>query len=186
MRLPFSMISTAGCRKSSEARASARSIPSCRWVQSSMTRSRNCASAWSLPGMLPVRFGASPMKNGEVIADFYSAFYPALREQQCTTRALCYADVAQGIGSASFEGVHTLIVAGFYALNRAEQIDLPLSPDLDQSILLFQDGPGLDQQLEAMGLSGKNPSQERLRGRSGSLCSAPRTHTARSSPSIPV
>jgi ATP-dependent helicase/nuclease subunit B len=132
-------------------------------------------------GMVPARkaadsFSALPMKNGEAIADFYTTFYPALREQHCTTPALCYADVADGIGSASFAGIHTLILAGFYSLNRAEQKIFRCLAGLRQCVFIFQDGPGLEKHLDDAGLSGESSPTAPVRPRQFSIFSAADTH----------
>ncbi len=119
---------------------------------------------------------ASPMKNGEVIADFYAAFYPALREQHCTTRALSYADVAEKIADAPFDEEQRVILAGFYALNRAEQKIFRHLACLDQCIFLFQDGPGLEQHLQGAGLPYEPVAPTSPRRQQISLFSAADTH----------
>ncbi|RPH38190.1 PD-(D/E)XK nuclease family protein, partial [bacterium] len=118
---------------------------------------------------------ASPMKNGEAIADFYAAFYPLLREQRFTTRALCYADVAENIRAASFDEVRRVVLAGFYALSRAEQRIFRHLAGLDQSVLLFQDGPGLNKHLQGIGIP-YEPSPPGSRRQQISLFTAADTH----------
>jgi ATP-dependent helicase/nuclease subunit B len=119
---------------------------------------------------------ASPMKNGEVIADIYAEFYRALRDEQCTTRALSYATVAENIAAASFNDVQRLIIAGFYALNAAEQKIFRHLSTLEQCLILFQDGPGLEQHLRAAGIPYEPPPAEAPRPQQISLFSAADTH----------
>ena len=119
---------------------------------------------------------ASPMKNGHVVADFYSAFYAALREQHCTTRALTYSEVARNIAVASFDGIQTLIVAGFYALSAAEQQVFRHLAGLDQCIFLFQDGRGLSRHLQDAGIPYGPPPPHAPHRRRISLFSAADTH----------
>ncbi len=103
-------------------------------------------------------------------------FYSALREQHCTTRGLTYSEVARNIAFASFDDIHTLIVAGFYALSRAEQQIFRHLAGLDQCLFLFQDGPGLSRHLQAAGIPYEPPPPRAPHRRQISLFSAADTH----------
>jgi ATP-dependent helicase/nuclease subunit B len=118
----------------------------------------------------------SPMKNGEVIADFYDAFYAAVRELRCTTRALSYATVAGEIGSVAFAGVQRMILAGFFSLNNAEQQILRHLATLDQCVFVYQDGPGLEKHLRSAGFSYQPPATVASRQQVISLFSSDDTH----------
>jgi ATP-dependent helicase/nuclease subunit B len=84
---------------------------------------------------------------------FYDAFYKKAEEAGYSTRSSRYGDVARHIREVDLESFTAVIFAGFSALTRAEREIFNHLRQRENSLFLFQAGPGVD--LSEWGLSEK-------------------------------
>jgi ATP-dependent helicase/nuclease subunit B len=83
---------------------------------------------------------------------FYKTFYEKISPLGMATRSMRYRMAAEKILESGIDRLEKVIFAGFYALTRCEK-DLfrKLLPN-EKVIFLFQDGPGLGEQLSELGI----------------------------------
>lgn len=87
---------------------------------------------------------------------FYKTFYEKISQLGMATRSMRYRMAAERIPESGFARFEKVIFAGFYALTRCEK-DLfrKLLPS-EKTIFIFQDGPGLGEQLSELGIENRN------------------------------
>jgi len=83
---------------------------------------------------------------------FHEKFYPAIEAHGLSTRSSRYRAVAEGIETADLEQYRLVILAGFYALTKAEQALFHRIGAWPQVHFIFQNGPGLEKKLLSLGI----------------------------------
>jgi hypothetical protein len=94
-----------------------------------------------------------PFKELPVLASLYRQFYAAVEAKGFLTRGMMYASAADRIAEIDFSSYEQIILAGFFMLVPSEQKLFNHVMRMEQSIVFFQEGKGLQQQLESLGLS---------------------------------
>jgi len=101
-----------------------------------------------------------PPRMQKHFSDFsgmYRAFYDKIQTEGLSTRAWRYARVSEGTARLKLGRYSCIILAGFYALTRAEQAIFRELLKLDQTTILLQDGPGIEGIIKALGLNPEMP-----------------------------
>ncbi len=88
---------------------------------------------------------------------FYEAFYKKIAELGFSSRSGRYQLAASQIDGTRLDGYEKVILAGFFALTNAEKMLFQKLKDRDNVVLIFQDGAGLKEQLEAMAIDYDSP-----------------------------
>ena len=91
---------------------------------------------------------------------FYEEFYKAAEIQGLSTRSLRYRAVAEGIENAELGKFRRIIFAGFFALTGAEKDLFKKLSSLVHALFIFQDGPGMRENIDNMGWSFIQPAPE--------------------------
>jgi RecB family exonuclease len=86
---------------------------------------------------------AAPETSGNGLVHLYQQFYDRVQREGYSTRGSRYADVARGISGIRFEDISTLVLAGFFSFTRSEQCVARRLDSLDNTVFLYQAGPGL-------------------------------------------
>ena len=89
----------------------------------------------------------------QTLQRFYEEFYPRTEARGYSTRASRYWDVCSSISDADLPGYRRIILAGFFALTRAERRLFTGLGAREGASFLFQDGTGMREKLSAMGIS---------------------------------
>jgi ATP-dependent helicase/nuclease subunit B len=84
---------------------------------------------------------------------FYEEFYKFLEQQQFTTRALKYRIASRTVDKAGLDTFQLIIFAGFFALTRHEQTMFKKLLSYDNSLFIFQSGPGMEEKLKTLGIN---------------------------------
>lgn len=98
---------------------------------------------------------------------FYERFYPKVAENNLSTRSSRYVDVADRIEPGDLGSFQLLVFAGFSTLTKAERGLFARAAAWPQSLFIFQDGPGLREKLNSLGV--RHPS---VRATAGTAMSA--------------
>jgi ATP-dependent helicase/nuclease subunit B len=94
---------------------------------------------------------------------FYEQFYALARERNLATRSMKYRTAAEKVASIDFAEYSKIIFAGFFDLTKSEQTIVKHLNTLDNTVLIFQNGPGIGRQLKEIGVSPEIPPQETAR-----------------------
>ncbi|HYA26638.1 MAG TPA: PD-(D/E)XK nuclease family protein [Thermodesulfovibrionales bacterium] len=87
---------------------------------------------------------------------FYKTFYEKISQMGMTTRSMRYRTAAEKVFEGGLERFERVIFAGFCALTRCEKdIFRKLLPS-DKNMFIFQDGPGIGEQLAELGIENRN------------------------------
>lgn len=116
--------------------------------------------------------GSLTFGNRHLLASYYDSLYSALREEKRFTRSLRLCAIAENLDRINFGQYERIVLAGFYALTPVDRQIFHHCSGLDQTVLVFQRGPGLEERLDALGwgMSGEegdsqmNLFQERKQG----------------------
>jgi ATP-dependent helicase/nuclease subunit B len=84
---------------------------------------------------------------------FHEEFYKTLEKQELSTRSLRYRSVAERIEDTDFGRFRKIIFAGFFALTKTEKDLFRKMSLFDNILFIYQNGPGMDKNLEEMGIS---------------------------------
>jgi len=84
------------------------------------------------------------------LAHFYDEFYRAVDERGFSTRSSRYRAASEEIGPGDLRANGQVILAGFYALTKAEWTIFQKVAAWPQAQLIFQDGPGLRKKIEGL------------------------------------
>jgi ATP-dependent helicase/nuclease subunit B len=101
-------------------------------------------------GVQPMVDEAVPLRARErllTLSHFYETFYTALDRRGLSTRSSRYAAVARTMEPADVPGAGPFLLAGFYALTKAEKAIFLAASRWPRSQLVFQDGPGLREKI---------------------------------------
>lgn len=99
------------------------------------------------------------------LSGMYRAFYDKIQADGLSTRAWRYARVSEGTGLLNLDKYSCIILAGFYALTRAEQAIFKELLKLDKTTILLQDGPGIEGIIKTLGLKPEMPERKESDGR---------------------
>ena len=104
------------------------------------------------------------LKGLQSLSYFYEHFYREVEEQGLSTRSMRYRAVAGQIDGYDLANYKQVIFAGFYALTRYEKILFKKLLGRNNTLFIFQEGPGLEERLADLGISGDDtdspPSSE--------------------------
>ena len=84
------------------------------------------------------------------LSEYYEHFYQELDRRGCLTRSTSYRTVADKLETVNLRLFDRIIVAGFYAFTSVERRIIFHLKMLENAVLLFQKGIGLQKQLEAL------------------------------------
>ncbi len=87
------------------------------------------------------------------LSSYYEAFYQEVERRGYLTRAMRYRAVAERMNDIDFSTYRTIILAGFYAFTNVEKRIVVHLKQFDNVTLLFQQGVGLQKQLQSLGIS---------------------------------
>ncbi|MCI0707623.1 MAG: PD-(D/E)XK nuclease family protein [Ignavibacteriae bacterium] len=86
------------------------------------------------------------------LAAYYEAFYDALEQRGYSSRAMMYRAVADRMMNIDWTAYRTIVLAGFHTFTNTEKRIVAHLRDQDNTVLLFQNGVGLQRQLQSIGL----------------------------------
>jgi ATP-dependent helicase/nuclease subunit B len=96
------------------------------------------------------------LKGLQSLSFFYEHFYREVEKQGLSTRSLRYRAMAEQIDGYDLADYKQVIFAGFYALTRCEKLLFKKLLGRDNTLFIFQEGPGLEEILADLGISGKD------------------------------
>ncbi|MFH0990904.1 MAG: PD-(D/E)XK nuclease family protein [bacterium] len=120
--------------------------------------------------------GRVPYGNYPSLPHYYEAFYRQVADREFTTRAVSYDTLVQRIQEIDFSQYGSIVIAGFYAFASLEARMIKALYRLPQTHLIFQEGPGLRRQLEALDLSPDNDGVPEQQNPTVKLYKAADTH----------
>jgi ATP-dependent helicase/nuclease subunit B len=91
----------------------------------------------------------------QTLSFFYDAFYPAIHRAGFCSRSERYVAVSSRITTENTPWKR-IVFAGFYGLTACERIFFKKALGWDGAFLLFQDGPGMGEQLSFLGVEHRN------------------------------
>jgi ATP-dependent helicase/nuclease subunit B len=92
---------------------------------------------------------------------FYNEFYPRVKARGFSTRSSRYWEVCTEIRHEDFAAYRRIILAGFFALTRAERALFASVGSLPGSLLVFQEGAGMREKLSELGTRVRPADQRR-------------------------
>ncbi|HAF96678.1 MAG: hypothetical protein A2X34_07945 [Elusimicrobia bacterium GWC2_51_8] len=110
-----------------------------------------------LPG--EIKGSDSFIKKLKSFSGVYERFYAHLEKENLLTRSLKYARAAQKIRDLDLAG-RKIILAGFFALTNSEKKIFAALSKLPGSVILLQEGPGLEKQFQFMELQSQVTSHK--------------------------
>jgi len=84
------------------------------------------------------------------LADYCERFYKEIERRGSLTRSMMYRSVADNLEALDLSSFERIILAGFYAFTHAEKRIISHLRNLNNVVLLFQKGVGLQKQLEVL------------------------------------
>jgi len=90
------------------------------------------------------------IKRLQSLSYFYEEFYKFLEQTEFTTRALKYRIAAHAMDKAGLDTVPLIIFAGFFALTLHEQTMFKKLLSYENSLFIFQYGPGIEETLRTL------------------------------------
>lgn len=81
---------------------------------------------------------------------YFSGFYEKLSAEKYSTRAMRYRDVARSIHTAALRDFRRIFLAGFFILTKAERDIFAHLLERDNTVILFQDGKGMQEHLDKL------------------------------------
>ncbi|MCX6136144.1 MAG: PD-(D/E)XK nuclease family protein [Ignavibacteriales bacterium] len=91
-------------------------------------------------------------KELPVMFSLYSSFYAEVERRGALTPGMLYAAAAEGAGAIDLSVYNKIILAGFFTLAASEQKIFRVLAELPQTVCLFQEGEGLAEQLDLLGI----------------------------------
>lgn len=98
-------------------------------------------------------FSASRLRS---FSFFYEEFYKTIEEKKLSTRSLRYKHVSEKIEESGIDRYEQVIFAGFFALTRCENTIFRKLLRKDNTLFIFQEGPGLKDKLADLGIIPEN------------------------------
>ncbi len=84
---------------------------------------------------------------------FYEEFYKTAEKQGVSTRSLRYCAVAERIENSELSKFQQIVFAGFFALTKAEKNLFKKLSSLENTLFIFQDGPGIKEKIGDPGIN---------------------------------
>ncbi len=106
---------------------------------------------------------------------FYEKFYGEVKALGLSSRSMRYQAAAGRIDAAGLNRYEKLIFAGFFALTQAEKTLFQKLLPRDNAVFIFQDGPGLKEKLEDLGIAYEG-KEEGAREPNAHFYGSPDTH----------
>lgn len=100
------------------------------------------------------------LKNLRSLSYFYEAFYKRMG-QTFSTRSMRYRTVSEDIREGDFGSFEKIIFAGFFALTGSERDLFKKLLKWNNSLFIFQDGPGMKEKLSSLGINAECGCAER-------------------------
>ncbi len=97
--------------------------------------------------------GGLTFGNRHLLSSYFGQFYARLEKEGRLTRSIRLRTVAEKIRDIDFSGFQRIILAGFYALTPTDRRIFKSLSMLDQTALVYQQGPGITAHLEALGIN---------------------------------
>jgi ATP-dependent helicase/nuclease subunit B len=97
------------------------------------------------------------LKGLQSLSFFYEQFYAAIEEKGLSTRSLRYRVVSEKNEDAELDSYKQIVFAGFYALTKYEKVLFRKLLEKENTLFIFQEGPGLEEKLSDLGMTSKNP-----------------------------
>jgi CRISPR/Cas system-associated exonuclease Cas4 (RecB family) len=95
-------------------------------------------------------YSASRLRS---LSFFYEEFYKTLEEKGLSTRSLRYKHVSEKIEETGLDRYEQIIFAGFFALTKCENTLFRKLLRKENTLFIFQEGPGLNEKLSDLGLN---------------------------------
>ncbi len=83
---------------------------------------------------------------------FYRTFYDRVSQMGMATRSMRYRTAAERVLEGCVDRFEKVIFGGFYALTKSEKDIFKKLLTIEKTIFIFQDGPGLGEQLAELGM----------------------------------
>ncbi len=96
---------------------------------------------------------AETLKRIQSLSFFYDEFYKTIEYHNFSTRSYRYQRVSEKIEEYGIDKYRKVIFAGFYALTESEKTLFKKMLRLDNTVFIFQDGPGIKEKLQELGMS---------------------------------
>lgn len=96
------------------------------------------------------------IKRLQSLSYFYEEFYKKVEQHNFSTRAVRYRVASHTVDTVGLDKFRMIIFAGFFALTQCEQTIFKKLLSLDNSLFIFQDGPGINEKLKSLGISFEN------------------------------
>ena len=94
----------------------------------------------------------------QTLSYFYEEFYKSIEASGYSTRSVRYEDAARRLTEAELAGFDRIVVGGFFALTRMEQILFRKMSAWKNVLFVFQEGPGIEKTIRDTGLHPDPPS----------------------------
>ncbi len=98
------------------------------------------------------KIGSLTFGNRHLLATYFDRFYQHVAKEKLVTRSTRLRLVADGGAKMNIDRYQKIILAGFYALTPTDRQIFQSLGNHEQTVLIFQWGPGLHQQMEALGI----------------------------------
>lgn len=98
-----------------------------------------------------------PLGRVQALPEYFDRFYDAVRARNFATRSLQYRAVAEALDRLDLSDQKEIILAGFYAYTQLEQRILRALLRRDNITFIAQQGPGLQKQLNTVGIDARRP-----------------------------
>jgi len=95
---------------------------------------------------------AETLKRLQSLSFFYDEFYKTIEDLHYSTRSYRYRTAAEKIEDFGIDRYRKVIFAGFYALTESEKTLFKKVRSLNNTIFIFQDGPGVKEKLLELGM----------------------------------
>jgi hypothetical protein len=92
------------------------------------------------------------LKGLQSLSFFYEQFYAAIEEKGLSTRSLRYRVVSEKNEDAELDSYKQIVFAGFYALTKYEKVLFKKLLEKENTLFIFQEGPGLEEKLSDLGI----------------------------------
>jgi len=92
------------------------------------------------------------LKGLQSLSFFYEQFYAAIEEKGLSTRSLRYRSVSEKNENTELDSYEQIVFAGFYALTKYEKVLFKKLFEKENTLFIFQKGPGLEEKLSDLGI----------------------------------
>jgi len=92
-------------------------------------------------------------RESRLLGEIYRLFYAELNDKGFCTRATKYRYLAEHISDVDFSTYRKVIIGGLYGLTKTEEGIMKHFCDLENSVCIFQDGPGIERLLRSLALN---------------------------------